>query len=413
MPSRKKNLHKSLTRLKTEVKDGCVYISCFLGTRILSSNADAGRGPEPVIQVYRKPADGFEFGVDYMEFFNGMNLRGARKIHDGPALVVRGRKLVCKDSDVEYGHTYAYWVRWPEDDAAVGPSGVRVRDPEVWWPFSRVDAKLTELARDFPDIVTLEQYGDTVQHRRLRGIRAGNRDISIALTGAIHAGEAGPELILPVIERILKQKPELLKRTGIAALPSVNADERERLVNGHPAYLRKNSNGVDLNRNFDSMWHEINTMYGQSTDDPESMTFRGPAPESELETQAVTAFMRAVKPAAVFTYHHLAGATYDGLLGPKRAAHDARFAQKCARFARPFVEGFGLRDAAGINYAASTGSFPSWAWTEFGVPCFDVERGPCPDADESARDRTTPEIIERCREYHFHAVVNVMEEVTG
>jgi len=56
--------------------------------------------------------------------------------------------------------------------------------------------------------------------------------------------------------------------------------------------------GIDLNRNFDQMWGNA----GASTD-PCSETFRGSAPASEPETQALQAILDAVGSTLLFSIH--------------------------------------------------------------------------------------------------------------
>ena len=101
--------------------------------------------------------------------------------------------------------------------------------------------------------------------------------------GNVHAGESGAEICLSSLKYILENKPEILKKTGIAILPSVNADQREEMAVGAPWYIRVNKNGVDINRNFDADWEEVTHGYGIASDDPRSVTYRGKYPESEPE----------------------------------------------------------------------------------------------------------------------------------
>ena len=55
--------------------------------------------------------------------------------------------------------------------------------------------------------------------------------------------------------------------------------------------LRKNENGVDINRNFDSSW-------ASSSDNPASENFRGIAPLSEVQTKLLVSLWTAFSPDA-------------------------------------------------------------------------------------------------------------------
>ena len=67
--------------------------------------------------------------------------------------------------------------------------------------------------------------------------------------------------------------------------------------------ITANADGVDLNRNFTGKWGYDNE---GSSDNPASQVYRGPAPNSEPETQAMDAFMASVDPVFMLNYHSAA-----------------------------------------------------------------------------------------------------------
>lgn len=98
----------------------------------------------------------------------------------------------------------------------------------------------------------------------------------------------------------------LLDQYEINIVPVVNPDGRKFAEQGYS--WRKNTNpnppegeepapfptyGVDLNRNFDSKWGEIE---GGSSGDPADLTYRGAAPFSEPETQVVRDYATSLFP---------------------------------------------------------------------------------------------------------------------
>src|SRR5690606_36460528 len=113
---------------------------------------------------------------------------------------------------------------------AAGPAAVRVRNPEIWWPQQEIERRLQKLAEMGAPKAHLRSYGQTVRGRDIWGLQVGNTERTIALIGAIHPGESGPELIIPALERLVRENQALLEKTGVVILPSVCIDERERMV---------------------------------------------------------------------------------------------------------------------------------------------------------------------------------------
>ena len=88
-------------------------------------------------------------------------------------------------------------------------------------------------------------------------------------------------------------------------------------------YLREwkaNYNGVDINRNFDAMWESVNTVAAPSSGD-----YRGEAPESEPETQALVSYTRQYAFDATISYHATGSMIY-WQFGPASEADKAAHA---------------------------------------------------------------------------------------
>jgi hypothetical protein len=405
---------KLFVRLRGGTRDGAVVLRFYMSTPLFRAPAGKKRGLK--IRVYRREERAFVFGEDYEEYFDGLSMGGAEKIFQGTLPAINGRKFEFTDKTVKRGKVYVYWVSSTRGDPPAGPAAVKVRDPEVWWPAETVQARVAALAKTYPELVTLRVYGRTVRGRPLKGVVAGRGTRCLALVGAIHAGESGPELILPAIERLLKENSKLLHKVRVAALPSVNMDERERLARGTPWYLRTNANGVDLNRNFDADWQQVDRGYGLLTSDPDSATYRGPSAASEPETSAVVEFMREVRPAAVFSYHHLASIAGCVFLAPKAAKGDKAYAKQCLTSLTPYTRGYhGDRRRTGrMSFGCSAGSFPAWAYRHGTIPCFDVEADVKQPAEKaSCKDRTTRAMLREYQDRHYRAILAVLEMLAG
>ncbi|MBN1345872.1 MAG: twin-arginine translocation signal domain-containing protein [Phycisphaerae bacterium] len=326
------------------------------------------------IRVYRIEEPSFKFGRDYAEYFDGLSHKDAKLIFEGPIEPANNRKFTYIDKTARVDMTYAYWMA-----AAVasptGPVPVKVRKDHIWWPEEKIRSTIATLKARHPDLVTIETLGRTICGREIQGLRVGKGKRCVGLVGAVHAGESGPELILPALENLLARLPELFDRASVAAVPVLNLDERQRLVEGVPWYLRTNANGVDLNRNFPADWDTVEYGYGLDTSDPDSATYRGRSPASEPETQAVMAFLRAQRVSAVYAFHCLASICGACFLAPKAAAKDKDYAARCRRFAVPYALGIERKipEDQVVRYGASAGSLPHWCYRELGVPGYDLE----------------------------------------
>ena len=406
---------KRLTRLRAQVRDGIPHIRMRLTTPLF--NATKGQCREMSIRVYRRETPGFVFGEDYDEYFHGMRPEASEAIFAGTMPAINGRQFEYRDEQAEAGRTYAYWVSTDQGDTPIGPIAIKLRDPRVWWPYAVVRERMQALAARHPEMVSCQVYGHSVRGTEIAGITVGRGPRALALVGTLHAGESGPELIVPALERLADEQPELLAAARVAVLPSVNLDERESLVDGVPWYLRTNANGVDLNRNFDADWDEVDLMYGAMTDDPTSVTYRGARPASEPETQAVVHFVDEVQPEAVFSYHWLASLTWIGAMPAAAGLADPAYMERCLRVLTPYARGF-LRDptakAVVSTIGACSGSLPAWAYRRHGIPGFDME-GNSRDADMLAatKDHTTPGLVADCSRRHHDGILATLKAMAG
>ena len=365
------------------------------------------------LRILRRCVD-FDVSADAENYFCGLTPEGGETVFSGIP-EKQGSRVRLLDADVSVGETYAYFaVSGDGEGVFVGPAPVRVRDPYIYYSHARILEKEKQLAERFGGSLTT--LGETVGHKPLVALSVGNPDRTVALLGAVHAGEAGAELCLGVIERIAASRPDLLSKTGLVTLPSVNADERERMVTGNPWYLRTNRNGVDINRNFDAKWETVGYSYGVSTDDPTSSTYRGPYPSSEPETRAVVSLLSRFSPIAAISYHDMYSITGDSMYLPRSAEGDAAFAQRAERIARPYKEGF--REPIGypmnkvLFYAGSAGGFPEYCYRN-GTVGFDVEHwaSGLTNLEGRAGDKTTRALLDECISLHTSALVRLLEQL--
>ncbi|MGH7322492.1 MAG: M14 family zinc carboxypeptidase, partial [Candidatus Rokuibacteriota bacterium] len=171
------------------------------------------------------------------------------------------------------------------------------------WP--QLTVELRDLAAAHPDLMSIESIGTSVLGLDLwgvhlfaeQGIPIEHRE-KIYLDGGIHANEQlGMELALAFVHYLVdgygtdENATWILENRDVFIVPMVNPD-------GNMRDTRINTHLVDLNRNFPYGWGGPG-----SGDMPGGFTYRGPAPASEPETQAVMAAIRGFDPDYSQSYH--------------------------------------------------------------------------------------------------------------
>ncbi|MCK5738696.1 hypothetical protein KAH55_05920, partial [bacterium] len=387
-------MRKTIENIQIVVSDGVVRLSWLKSQPWFVRETDEFER----IRIYRK-AVYFEFSLDYESYFLNETPEGAAVIFDGVLPCTNNRKFVYEDQSVRLGETYAYFIQTRTSDP-IGPAVAKVRDPEVWWSYKQMVYEMERLAADFSGTVVLEKIGKTVMHRDIPVLSIGRGERVLAMIGLVHAGEAGPELMLPVLRRILTEQPELLQKCRVRMLPAMNIDERERMVRGVPWYLRVNAQGVDLNRNFPIKWDLTEYGYGMDSSDPTSVTYRGPAPASAPETRAVMDWLKQTPPDVVVSFHSLASICSLPALTSRFSETDDAFKSQCLDVLKPFAAGFFPEipfEEKWLNFGTSAGSLPAWCYQEWEIPAFDLEAGAEGNYDQFRFDRTDLALLESYR----------------
>ncbi len=151
--------------------------------------------------------------------------------------------------------------------------------------------------RGKPAVVEVRSIGKTVKGRNIVAWRLGVPTSSrkVVILAAMHGNERGPSRIL---NNLRDGRP--IRGADIWVVPTYNVD-------GAVAHRRQNAHGVDLNRNYPRHWVHLTGSY-----------YSGPRAASEPETRAIMAFLKAVRPAYVVSFHQPLNGV--GRAGPKGAA---------------------------------------------------------------------------------------------
>jgi hypothetical protein len=399
------------------VKDGGVEISGVLSSpHAVEENKTLKR------KIYRRTITDFIFDEDYGEFFSGIAPPDASElIFEGPLPQQHLRWAAYTDKNVEAGTYYVYWIGDEDSEKngeVYGPMAVKVRDPDIYWTYAKTVERMAAIKDTYPSTAEMRQFGISTRKRPLYGIIAGNPSKLLAFTGYVHAGESGTEILIPALERLLAENDALLSRAGIAILPCVNADSREKFVTGHPSYIRVNPNNVDLNRNYPVFWDLRHYGYGLDTSADWSVTYRGPYPASEDETQALMNFIRTVKPRGFFSFHAMGSVCADAFCVPGAAAKDRAYYQKCMEIYMPYSKGFReIRTEADVRMPPGEPAqyLTEWIYEEFKIPAADLEFNgrDIKEYGYVKRDKTDKKAMDFFRQSHYQGMVNALEVLAG
>jgi protein MpaA len=130
-------------------------------------------------------------------------------------------------------------------------------------------------------LATAVVVGHSVQHRPIDVVHVAGTGPRVLVVGCIHGNEPAGIAIVRALERTHP-------KADLWLVPVLNPD-------GLAAGTRQNAHGVDLNRNFPSLWQH----FGR----PGSTYYSGPKPFSEPETRAARDLILRLHPRYTVWYH--------------------------------------------------------------------------------------------------------------
>jgi hypothetical protein len=278
--------------------------------------------------------------------------------------------------------------------------------PSYFRTYDQVKARINELAAKYPDLVTVNDIGDTAQKvkgqadRDIIEFTITNKKVTgpkpiIQHIGGVHAREiSNPEILLRWAEKTLEgygKDPvatSLLDTREIDLIPMVNPDGHVQVEHGLKTWnvaqimTRKNkaSNipmmGTDLNRNFDFKWGGPGSGFL-----PPLPTYRGKRAASEPEVQAVQKWTLQRKPDTFIDWHSFSRLVLYPWGDTKDPAPDVK---GLTAVAQRFASYNGYQPEPGIDLYPTTGTSSDWAYGVAKVPGFTIETGSAFIEDDKA-----------------------------
>jgi carboxypeptidase T len=166
----------------------------------------------------------------------------------------------------------------------------------------------------YPDITQIKSIGKTLEGRDIFAIKISDNakmdetEPTVLVNAMHHAREVmTPEVTTDMIDYLTSNygiKPEVTKwvnSTQIWVIPMFNLDGNNKMWNENSMWRKntRNGHGVDLNRNYPAGWNSCNG----SSANVNAQDYRGTAPASEPETQAMMNFVASIKPVFNISYH--------------------------------------------------------------------------------------------------------------
>lgn len=277
--------------------------------------------------------------------------------------------------------------------SGLSPTAPRVPPKYAVTP-EQLEQRLRDLAARYPNLVEVKDVGDSLLKHEADGKPGAGHDIlALVLTdkakagpkprlahlGAVHGTEmAAPTLLLEFAEQLLAgygrdpQATMLLQEREIHVMPMVNPDGIEgmfRRWKGETDVVpgRQNAKHVNLNRNFPYGWGGLG-----SSAEPRSDDYRGPAPASEPETQAVIRYMEANKP-DLFVDWHNSGRLALYPWGETNAPGTTVDVDRDVAIRVASRNGYTAKAGAGLY--PTSGTSVDWAHGALGVPALTIETG--------------------------------------
>jgi hypothetical protein len=166
----------------------------------------------------------------------------------------------------------------------------------------------------YPEITSVKSIGKTLEGRNIYAIKISDNPESdetepVILVNAMHHAREvmTPEITTDMVEYLVtnyRSSDEVTKwieNNEIWVIPMFNLDGNNKMWNENSMWRKntRNGHGVDINRNYPTGWKSCNGSSGSTF----AQDYRGTAPGSEPETQAMMNFVASIKPVFNISYH--------------------------------------------------------------------------------------------------------------
>lgn len=256
--------------------------------------------------------------------------------------------------------------------------------------------ELTTFRNNYPNIPVFS-IGKSIENRELFTIKLGIGSRRVLFHGAHHGMEwLTARLLMEFALNLASESSEkinyLLKKNTLYLIPMVNPDGIEIAKTG--IFWQANARGVDLNHNYDALWHCSKLAEVEhGITGPGPTRFSGLYPESEPETKALANFTRQNFFDLTLSFHSQGEVIYWDFCGyaPEESHIYLDRFEAVSPYRRDIPDGI-----------ASYGGYKDWFLQTFKKPGFTIEIGlgknPLPPENfEEIYQKTLPLMLEALR----------------
>lgn len=207
---------------------------------------------------------------------------------------------------------------------------------ETMYTYDEMLVDIAWLGIKYPEFIQYEEIGRSVLERPILCLKLGNpdADTKILVQTGQHAREyVAPQVCMKMVEYYAQkysrgENLDLCENTCFYVIPMVNPDGicyvqqgidsipeeltdiRKFVLNkGHRSLWKANIRGVDLNRQYDAKWDTVN-LYGYTG--PDFEMWKGDAPLTEPESQALCDFANSIDFDCFLNFHQQGNVIYKG-----------------------------------------------------------------------------------------------------
>lgn len=263
--------------------------------------------------------------------------------------------------------------------------------------YAELERDLLAIEEAYPHLARVYDIGDSLEGRNIYAIKISDNvsfdedEAEVLFIGCHHAREWISVEIPYLLAKYLTENYEansrirdLVNQSQIWIVPLLNPDGLEYSIHFY-RYWRKNrrdngegSYGVDPNRNYGYMWGYDND---GSSPNPFSEVYRGLAPFSEPETQAIRDLFLQRDFQALISFHSYSQVIlYPWGYTEEPSPGDDLLSEMAANMSRLMMEAPNGRiyefGAAGKLLYITNGDTTDWALGVYGIPAFTIELPP-------------------------------------